>query len=64
MSTKIIYSIDDFIEKLFSFFIDEERNKNIELNFEPYLNEYSNSKEKNNSLSGERRNNEEEVANE
>jgi len=64
MSTKIIYSIDDSIEKLFSFFIDDERNKNIELNFEPYLNEYSNSKEKNDSLSGERGNNEEEVANE
>ena len=64
MSTKVIFSIDDSIEELFLFFIDDERNKDIEINFAPYLNEYSNFKEKNDSLLGESVNNEEEVANE
>ena len=49
---------------LFLSFIDDERNKEVEIKFGPYLNEYSNFKEKNDSLLGESVNNEEEVANE
>ena len=66
MSTKVIYSVDDSVEELFLLFIDDERNKEIEIKFAPYLNEYSHYfKEKNESLSGESGNNEEEeVANE
>ena len=64
MSTKVIFSIDDSVEELFLSFIDDERNKDVEIKFAPYLNEYSNFKEKNDSLLGESVNNEEEVANE
>ncbi len=64
MSTKVIFSIDDSVEELFLTFIDDERNKEAEIKFGPYLNEYSNFKEKNDSLLGESVNNEEEVANE
>ncbi len=62
MSTKVIFSIDVSVEELFLFFIDDERNKDIEINFSSYLNEYSNFKEKDYSLSGETENSEE-VAN-
>ena len=54
MSTEVIFSIDDSIEELFLFFIDDERNKDIEKKFATYLNEYFNFKEKNDSLSSER----------
>ena len=65
MSTEVIFSIDDSIEELFLFFIDDERrNKDIEKKFATYLNEYFNFKEKNDSLSSENGNNEEEIANE
>ena len=59
MSTNIIFSIDDSVEELFLFFIDNEANKDIEIRFASYLNEYSNYKEKNDSLSDESGNNEE-----
>ena len=65
MSTEVIFSIDDSIEELFLFFIDDERrNKDIEKKFATYLNEYFNFKEKNDSLSSESGNNEEEIVNE
>lgn len=64
MSTEVIFSIDDSIVELFLFFIDDERNKDIEKKFATYLNEYFNFKEKNDSLSSESGNNEEEIANE
>jgi len=64
MSTEVIFSIDDSIEELFLFFIDDERNKDSEKKFATYLNEYFNFKEKNDSLSSESGNNEEEIANE
>ena len=64
MSTKVIFSIDVSVEELFLFFIDDEHNKDIEINFAPYLNEYSNFKEKNDSLSGDSGNVGEEVVNE
>ena len=63
MSTKVIFSIDVSVEEVFLFFIDDERNKDIEINFSSYLNEFSNFKEKDVSLSGESENSEEEVAN-
>lgn len=62
MSTKVIFSIDDSIEELFLFFIDDERNKDVEINFAPYLKEYFDFKEKNDSLSGENGNSVEGVA--
>ena len=64
MSTEVIFSIDDSIEELFLFFIDDERNKDIEKKFATYLNEYFNFKGKNDSLSSESVNNEEEIVNE
>ena len=63
MSTNIIFSIDDSVEELFLFFIDNEANKDIEIRFAFYLNEYSNYKEKNDSLSDESGNNEEVAVN-
>ena len=63
MSTNIIFSIDDSVEELFLFFIDNEANKDIEIRFASYLNEYSNYKEKNDSLSDESGNNEEVAVN-
>ena len=64
MSTKVLFSVNDSVEELFLFFIDDEGNKDIEIKFAPYLNEYSHFEEKNDSLSGESGNNEEKVANE
>ena len=64
MSTKVIFSVDDSVEKLFLFFIDDERNKDIEIKFAPYLKKYSHVKEKNDFFSDENGNNEEEVADE
>ncbi len=64
MSTKVIFSVDDSVEKLFLFFIDDERNKDIEIKFAHYLKKYSHVKEQNDSFSDQNGNNEEEVANE
>ena len=64
MSTKVIFSVDDSVEELFLFFIDDERNKDIEIKFATYLKKYSHVKEKNDSFSDKNGNNEEDVANE
>ena len=63
MNTKIIYAIDDSVEELILSFIDDERCKDIEIKFAPYLNEYFNYKDKSDSLSGESGNKDEVIAN-
>lgn len=63
MSTRVIRSDDDSVEKLFSLFIDDERVKNVEIKFAYLYENLLNFKAKNVSLSGESGNNEEEIAN-
>ena len=63
MNTKIIYEIDDSVEELILSFIDDEHNKDIEIKFAQYLNEYFNYKNNSDSLSSESGNNDEAIAN-
>ena len=63
MNSKIIYAIDDSVEELILSFIDDEHNKDIEIKFAQYLNEYFNYKNNSDSLSSESGNNDEAIAN-
>ena len=63
MNSKFIYAIDDSVEELILSFIDDEHNKDIEIKFAQYLNEYFNYKNNSDSLSGESGNNDEAIAN-
>ena len=63
MNSKFIYAIDDSVEELILSFIDDEHNKDIEIKFAQYLNEYFNYKNNSDSLSSESGNNDEAIAN-
>ena len=63
MNSKFIYAIDDSVEELILSFIDDEHNKDIEIKFAQYLNEYFNYKNNSDSHSGESGNNDEAIAN-